>query len=150
MHPRFFKLLRFYPPFLGAGVSIREVADDGHEVVVDMRLRFWNRNTWGAHFGGSLYAMCDPFFALILIAQLGPEYIVWDKAASIDFKRPGKGRVSATFRIERARVSEIKRLADTHGKTEPEFRVDVLDEEGKLVAQVDKRVYVRKKKPADR
>src|SRR5262245_27852711 len=81
--------LRLYPPFLGAGIRVVRIADDFLTIEVKMRLRFWNKTGVGTHFGGSLYSMCDPFFMLMLIKTLGPNYLVWDKAASIRFKRPG-------------------------------------------------------------
>lgn len=110
-----------------------------------MRLRRWNANYVGTHFGGSLYAMCDPFFMLILIEQLGREYVVWDKAATIRFRRPGTGTVRATFHIPEERIAEIRAAAGRDGKVEPTFRVDVINEKGEVVADVEKLVYVRRK-----
>src|SRR5258708_28389992 len=110
-----------------------------------MPLRFWNRNYVGTHFGGSLYAMCDPFFMIILMNTLGPGYIVWDKAATIRFKKPGKGLMKASFHIPAERVAEIRALADSQGKTEPTFSVSVTDVEGNLIAAGDKLLYVRQK-----
>ena len=99
--------IRFYPPYLGAGVRVTHVADDFRTVKVEMPLRFYNKNYVGTHFGGSLYAMCDPFFMLMLINILGPGYIVWDKAAAIRFKKPGKGLVKATFTISEEKIAEL-------------------------------------------
>jgi len=137
-------LLSLYPPYLGAGVRVRASADR-RTYEVRMGLRFWNRNYVGTHFGGSLYAMCDPFFMLILIEQLGRDYVVWDKAATIRFRRPGTGPVRATFHIPEERVAEIRAAADRDGKVEPKFRVDVVDDQGKVVAEVEKLLYVRRK-----
>jgi acyl-coenzyme A thioesterase PaaI-like protein len=108
-----------------------------------MKLAPYNRNAFGTHFGGSLYSMCDPFFALILIEQCGPGYAVWDKTSAIDFLRPGRGTVSATFQIPHHQVAEIKRLADTGQVVEPVFEVDVVDESGAVVARVTKTLHVR-------
>src|SRR5689334_18498320 len=91
--------INFYSPYLGAGVRVTRVSEDFRQVDVEMPLRFYNRNYVGTHFGGSLYSMCDPFYMLMLIHILGPEYIVWDKAAAIRFKKPGKGVVKASFRL---------------------------------------------------
>ena len=134
-----------YPPYLGAGVRVTELADDFKTVRVEMPLRFYNRNYVGTHFGGSLYSMCDPFYMLMLINILGPEYIVWDKAASIRFKRPGKGVVKAVFQLSDEQVAAIKAAADTQGKVEPQFQVTVTDSDGNVVAEIDKLLYVRKK-----
>ena len=139
------RLLRFYAPYLGAGVRVTHIADDFLTAHVEMPLRFYNRNYVGTHFGGSLYSMCDPFYMLMLINVLGPEYIVWDKSAAIRFKRPGKGTVKAVFEIPAAKVAEIKAAADSLGKVEPQFQVLVTDAEGQVVAEVDKLLYVRRK-----
>lgn len=137
--------IRFYPPYLGAGVRVTHVSDDFRTVSVEMPLRFYNRNYVGTHFGGSLYSMCDPFYMLMLINILGPDYIVWDKAASIRFKKPGKGLVRATFHIPEERIAEIRAAADTQGKVEPQFQVQITDNDGNVIAEVDKLLYVRRK-----
>ncbi len=139
------RLLNFYPPYLGAGIRTRHVSDDLRDIEVEMPLHFWNRNYVGTHFGGSLYSMCDPFFMVMLINQLGPDYVVWDKAATIRFKRPGKGTMRARFHVPEERVAEIRAQADAGGKIEPTFTVEVTDEEGNVVAEVEKLLYVRKK-----
>jgi acyl-coenzyme A thioesterase PaaI-like protein len=136
-----YRLLSLYPPFLGAGIRVRR-QPDGFEV--RLRLRRWNRNAVGTHFGGSLYAMCDPFFMLLLIDALGPGYVVWDKAATIRFRRPGKGTVTALFAVTPERVAEIRAAADRGEPVEPTFTVKVNDERGILVAQVDKVLHVRR------
>jgi len=139
------RLLKCYPPFLGAGIKVKRISDDLRTIEVHMPLRFWNRNYVGTHFGGSLYSMCDPFFMLILASHLGRDYIVWDKAATIRFKKPGRGLVKATFNIPEERVKEIRAQADTQDKTEPQFQVAVIDSDGNVVAEVDKLLYVRRK-----
>jgi acyl-coenzyme A thioesterase PaaI-like protein len=137
------RLLSLYPPYLGAGVRVRPSADL-RTFEVRMKLRFWNRNYVGTAFGGSLYAMCDPFFMLILIEALGRDYVVWDKAATIRFRRPGRGTMTATFHIPQERIDEIRAAADAGGKVEPFFTVDVVDEQGEVVAVVEKLLYVRR------
>jgi acyl-coenzyme A thioesterase PaaI-like protein len=141
---RFVRLLRFYPPFVGAGVRVTD-GSDASRVTVEMPLTVYNRNFLGTHFGGSLYAMCDPFFMLMLIDRLGPEYVVWDKAASIEFLRPGRGTVRATFHVPEERVDEIRREANGNGKVLPEFEVTVVGEDGEPVARVRKTLHVRRK-----
>jgi acyl-coenzyme A thioesterase PaaI-like protein len=138
------KFINIYPPLLGAGIRVRQI--DERSTYVEMKLTALNRNLVGVHFGGSLYAMCDPWFMLILMRVLGNDYIVWDKAASIKFVSPGRGKVTATFHIPPERVDQIRADADRDGKTEPTFSVDVLDEQGQVVAHVEKLLYVRRKK----
>lgn len=136
--------MNFYPPYIGAGVKIKGSKD---ETVFDvsMRLTPFNRNYVGTHFGGSLYSMCDPFYMLILLKILGKEYLVWDKAASIDFKKPGKGRVRAHFEISDAEVEDVIKQVHANGKYEPKFQVDILNEDDEVVAVVNKTLWVKKK-----
>jgi acyl-coenzyme A thioesterase PaaI-like protein len=138
-------MLSFYPPYLGAGIRVRRLPD-GFEA--RMRLRPYNRNYFGTHFGGSLYSMCDPFFALALVERLGPGYTVWDKAAEIRFLRPGTGTVRARFEIPPARVEEIRAEAERAGRAEPRFAVEVLNEAGEAVARIDKLLSVKRRPPA--
>jgi acyl-coenzyme A thioesterase PaaI-like protein len=140
--------LSLYPPYLGAGIRVRRVSPDLRTIEVEMRLRFWNGNYVGTHFGGSLFSMCDPFYMLMLIENLGRGYVVWDKSAAIRFLRPGRGRVSARFHLSAERLEEIRAQADAQGRVEPEFVVEVRDEAGDLVAEVTKRISVRRRDAA--
>ncbi len=137
--------LNFWPPFLGAGIRIRRFAADWKEIDVEMKLRWWNRNYVGTHYGGSIYSMADPFFMLMLIENLGTDYIVWDKSASIRFKKPGRGMVFAKFRVSDEQISEIKQALDSQEKIDRLFRVEVKDETGTVIAEVEKLLHVRKR-----
>lgn len=145
---RLLKWINFYPPFLGTGIRVVHSSSDFRTIRVASKLGRRNLNAVGTHFGGTLYMMCDPFFMLILMRALGDDYIVWDKAANIQFVRPGRGTVTATFHIPPERIDEIRAAADRGEKIEPTFAVDVVDEQNQVVAHVEKLIYVRKKKPA--
>jgi len=121
-------LLNLYPPFLGAGIRIARLRPDWKEIDVEMKLRRWNRNYVGTHYGGSLYSMTDPFFMLMLIENLGRDYIVWDKAATIRFRKPGKGTVRASFRLSDEQIEEIRETLKVQTKIERTFAVEVKDE----------------------
>jgi len=114
-----------------------------------MKMRFWNANYVGTHFGGSLFAMTDAFYMLMLMANLGRDYIVWDKAASIRYRKPGKGTVRAEFRLSDPQVEEIREKLKTLSKYEPVFSVEVRDEAGVVIAEVEKVLHVRKKETTD-
>jgi len=141
----FARLMNFWPPFLGAGVKVTEISDDFDDVKIKMKLRRWNSNAVGTHFGGSIFSMTDPFYSLILLKNLGKEYIVWDKAASIKFKKPGKGTLTAHFNVSKERLQQIRDEANKNDKAEPVFMVYVKDEAGDVVAEVEKTLYVRRK-----
>ncbi len=140
-----FKLINWYPPLIGAGIKVIKTAPDFTAVTVEMKLRWWNKNVVGTQFGGSLYMMCDPFFMAILMTKLGRDYIVWDKAASIRFLKPGRKSVRAHFHIPPEEIARVKLEADTKGKLDAEYEVDVVDIDGVIVAKVHKTLYVRRK-----
>jgi acyl-coenzyme A thioesterase PaaI-like protein len=138
-------IMNLWPPFLGAGIRVTRLQPDWRAIDVEMKLRFWNANFVGTHYGGSLYSMADPFYMLMLIHNLGPDYIVWDKSASIRFRKPGKGKMRASFRLSEEQIEAIRRQLQTAEKVEPAFTVQVTDEAGDLVAEVQKLLHVRTK-----
>lgn len=137
------KLLPVYPPFLGARIRVRRLPAGGFET--RMRLVWWNRNFVSTHFGGSLYAMTDPFYVLLLYERLGAGYVVWNRSAEIEFLKPGRGTVSARFELDPERVTSIREAADRGERVRPRFRVDVVDADGETVATVDQTLYVRRR-----
>lgn len=139
-------VLNLWPPFLFSGIRIVYLSSDFREAKVELRMRPWNKNAVGAHFGGSLYSMTDPFYMLMLMPQLGDQYYVWDKKAEIEYVKPGKGVVFAEFHINEAMVDDI--IVNTAGgeKYLPEYSVLVKDKDGDLVARLNRQLYVRKKK----
>jgi len=140
--------IKFWPPFLGAGIRVKHISHDMKSIDVEMKLRFWNANYVGTHFGGSLFAMTDPFYMLMLMANLGNEHIVWDKAASIRYRKPGKGTVRAEFRLRDSQIDDIREKLKTMPKYEPIFSVQVKDEGGVVIAEVEKGLHVRKNETA--
>jgi len=139
------KGINFWPPFLGAGIRVKRIQPDLKAIDVEMKLRFWNANYVGTHFGGSLFAMADPFFMLMLMENLGCDYIVWDKSATIRFKLPGKGKVTAKFRLSDAQIDDIREKLKTQDKVEPVFLVEVKDESGAVIAQVEKLLHIKRR-----
>jgi hypothetical protein len=139
--------LNLWPPFLGAGIRVRRIAPDWKEVEVEMKLRWWNRNYVGTHYGGSLYSIADPFFMLMLIENLGKDYIVWDKAASIRFRKPGRGTVFATFRLSDEQIDEIRQALNSQEKVDRTFTAQIKDQSGIVIAEVEKLLHVRRKNP---
>ena len=138
-------LMNIWPPFLGAGIRVTRLQAEWREIDVEMKLHRWNSNYVGTHYGGSLYSMTDPFFMLMLMENLGPDYIVWDKSASIRFKRPGRGRVFVSFRLAEEQIEEIRQAVRNQEKVEPVFKAEVKDETGNVIAEVEKLLYVRRK-----
>lgn len=139
------RAVNLWPPFLGAGIRVQHIAPDMKSIDVEMKLRWWNANYVGTHFGGSLFAMTDAFYMLMLMANLGRDYIVWDKAATIRYRKPGKGTVRAEFRLTDAQLDDIREKLKTLPKYEPVFKVEVKDEQGTVIADVEKLLHVRRK-----
>jgi acyl-coenzyme A thioesterase PaaI-like protein len=140
----FKNVINLYPPYLGAGIQIDSIDNDFRSIQVSMDLKAYNENYVGVHFGGSLYSMCDPFFMFILMKNLGTDYIVWDKAAKIDFVKPGKGKVIAKFEINKEELDTIKQIVSVKRKTDRVYTCYVLAEDGSIVAKIEKTLYVRK------
>jgi acyl-coenzyme A thioesterase PaaI-like protein len=140
-------LFNLYPPYVGAGVRVAHISDDWRHVRVEMPLRWYNRNYVGTHFGGSLFAMTDPFLMIMAIRNLGPDYLVWDKAAQIEFVAPGRGTMIAEFRLDEADLGAMRARTADGSQYLPWFEVDVRAPDGSIVARVRKQLYVRRAKP---
>jgi acyl-coenzyme A thioesterase PaaI-like protein len=142
---RVLRRIHWWPPLLGAGVKVTRMDADYRAIDVEMRLTVFNRNVMGSHFGGSLYAMTDPFYMLMLMENLGRDYIVWDKAATIRYKRPGIGTVRVEFRLASEKIEEVRRVLETEERYEPVFLIEVKDEAGRVVCEVEKTIYCAKR-----
>lgn len=127
----------------GTGIWVSHVSGDFREVVVTMASRLYNRNAFGVHFGGSLAAMTDPFLTLMLTRVLGPDYRVIDSETHIRFLEPARGKVTARFLIDDDRLAKIRTATAGGDKCITDFKVDITNESGEVVVQVDKRIYVR-------
>ena len=139
------KAINFYGPYVGAGVKLEKVSKDFRYAKVTMPLTFYNKNYLGTQFGGSLYSMVDPWYMLMLIKNLGKGYIIWDKGATIQFKKPGKGKVHAEFNLTQEIIDEIIANVEANTNMDKVFKVEIKDEAGTLICEVDKVVYIRRK-----
>lgn len=139
-------LFKIFVPYIGSGIRVTYISEDWKELEVQMKLSWYNLNAFDTHFGGSLYAMTDPHYALLLMQRIGHDYYVWDKSASIDFVKPGLGIVKAKFKLDDERVEQVLRDAESGKPCYPEFDIEVKDEKGEVVARVHKVLYVKRKK----
>lgn len=137
--------MNVWPPFLGAGVRVKRISPDFRSIDVEMKCRLWNQNYIGTHFGGSLYSMCDPFFMLMLIQNLGKDYIVLDKAAHIRFRKATRSTARIAFRLNKEQIDSIKTQLESAEKVEPEFKFLILGDKEEIIAEVTKLLYVKKK-----
>ena len=141
-------LLNIWPPFRFSGIKVLDLSADFRAAKVQLKLGIFNRNAVGVHFGGSLFAMTDPFYMLMILACLGDDYIVWDKSADIDFVKPGRGKVSAEFLITDALINDIITHTANGEKYLPELPVYIKNDNGEVVANLNRKLYIRKKKSA--
>jgi len=139
-------VLNLYPPYLGAGIKVTHIGADWREIHVAMKLRWYNRNMVGTHFGGSLYAMAEPHPMLMLLQLLGKDYVVWDKSTSIEFVAPGRGTVRSVIKITDQELQTIRANTADGNSYLPEFNLQIVDEDDRIVARLNKTVYVRKKR----
>ena len=143
------KLLRHcmnvWPPFWGAGIRVEMISKDYRSAKVSLRFGLLNRNIVGVHFGGSLFAMTDPFFMIMFSQNLGKNYVFWDQAGKIEFLKPGKGKVIAEFEISQEQIDSLVNAASSGEKVLKDYSVDVKDKLGDTVARITKTLYVRKK-----
>lgn len=135
-----------FPAYRGTGGRVLYIASDWREVKIKLPLNWRTRNYVGTIFGGSIYGAIDPFYMLMLMRILGPGYTVWDKAAAIRFKRPGKTTLFADFDLSSDEIDEIKRLADTSKSIDRIYEVTLKDGEGVVHARIEKTLYIAKKK----
>ena len=139
------KMINWYPPYIGAGIKLKKVNQDKTRMEVELRKTWFNKNLFGTHFGGSLYAMCDPFYVFIVHNYLGKGYIVWDKSAEIKFIKPATGKVNAIFEISQEKLLQLKEEVDSIGKHTVFFDAKITDADNEVVAKVRKEIYMRKK-----
>ncbi|WP_114767481.1 DUF4442 domain-containing protein [Vibrio rhodolitus] len=137
--------LNCWPPFWGSGIKIVSISADFRQVKVKLKLRWWNKNANRTQYGGSIFSLTDPIYALMLMGILGEEYYVWDKEASINFIKPGKGDLFADFELHTGQLEDIYQQTSLGDKSFPEFVVHVKDKQGEVIAEVQRKLYVRKK-----
>lgn len=138
------RLFSWYGPYFGAGIKVEQLDEDWRYCKVSMKLCWYNKNAVGVHFGGSLYSMIDPHYMLLLTKLLGAEYTVWDKAASINFIRPGKGYVWAEFRVTDDMLADVYKYTQ-HGKSYcPTYSVAIKDNAGNAICSAQKTLYIKK------
>ena len=140
------RLFNLWPPFRAAGIRVREIAPDFRSATVELRMKLLNRNYVGTHFGGSLFSMTDPFFMVLMMKNLGPEYVVWDKEARVRFLKPARGTVTARFHLPEERIAEARAATASGAKFEPTFRVEIVDAGGVTVADVEKTLHIRRRR----
>lgn len=136
-----------FPAYRGTGAWITYIADDFREVRIRLPLSWRTRNYVGTIFGGSMYAAVDPFYMIMLMKNLGEDYVVWDKAASIRFRKPGRHTLYARFVLDQAELDAIRRKLTERTRVDRRYRVELVDEAGVAHAEVEKTIQIRRSEP---
>jgi acyl-coenzyme A thioesterase PaaI-like protein len=143
------RLLRWrfnlFPAYRGSGARVTYIAADYREMRMRLPLTFRSRNAVGTIFGGSMYAAVDPLYMIMLMRCLGRDYVVWDKSASIRFRKPGRSTLYATFRLDDSELEAIRSATAQGQPVDRTYNVDLVDAEGVVHASVEKIIYVRRK-----
>lgn len=133
-----------FPAYRGTGGRVIYIAPDWREVHVALPLNWRTRNYVGTLFGGSLYGAIDPIYMLMLIKNLGQGYVVWDKAASIRFRKPGRTTLFARFVLTDEELREIRQKLEENPSTDRVYPVEWVDVWGVVHASFEKTLYIKK------
>ncbi|WP_158320344.1 DUF4442 domain-containing protein [Pseudobdellovibrio exovorus] len=137
--------MNLYPMFFCTGGKVLYIQKDWKCARVQLKFGLRTRNYVGTIFGGSQFSAVDPFHIVLLINIFKKKYVVWDKAAEIKFKKPGRGKLRTEVRYEDEEIKYIQQQAEEHGRYEFVKTVEWIDEEGDVVSTVSKTIYVATK-----
>ena len=136
-----------YPPFFAAGIKVTKVNPDFRLIETTLKAKWYNRNLFNTHFGGSLYAMTDPFHVVMLQKNLGDQYLIWDIGAEIKFDVATAKPISALFELTKKEIEEVKLQLSSTRKILRNYHIVIKEiETGRSIASVKKTIYIRKKK----
>lgn len=141
----FYHFCNFWPPFLFSGIKVQHISKDYRHIAVRLKLRFWNANLLGTQYGGSIYSFVDPFYMIMWIKNLGRDFVVWDKAATIRFLKPGRTDLTAEFQLTEEDVAVVKAALQEQGRMDWVRKIAILNNQGEVVAEVDKVISIQKK-----
>ncbi len=135
----------FFPAFRATGARVIYISEDMRALRIKLPLNFRTRNIHGTLFGGAMYAATDPLYAILVKVALGPDYIIWDKAGAIRYKRPGRSTLYAECSISEAQVHSLRRKLESEASVDVEYEIELVDGRGAVHAVVDKTIYVARK-----
>jgi acyl-coenzyme A thioesterase PaaI-like protein len=142
---RFRWAFNLFPAYRGTGGRVLYISDDFREVRVKIPLSWRTRNYVGTMYGGSIYGAVDPVYMLMLIKVLGPDYIVWDKAAKIRFRKPAKHTLFVEFKLPDSEIEEIKKLSEIERSIDRVYSLELKDKNGVVHAEIEKTIYIKKR-----
>jgi len=138
------RLYNLWPCYWGTGVSIKYISKDFREMRIELPLNWRTRNYVGTIFGGSMYGAVDPLYMLMLMKNLGQNYEIWDKGATIRFRKPGRSTLHAQCILDEEEIKQIRELAN-EGPLDRVYMIDLADHEGTICATIEKTIHIRKR-----
>ena len=142
-------LFNLFPCYRRTGARVVYISPDFHEVRIKLPLNWKTKGYNGTMFGGSMYACIDPVYMTMISWNLGRNYIAWDKAAQIEFRKPGRDALYSTFRLDAGELDGIRAELETAEKVERIYDIELADRAGVVHASFRKTVQIRKRRPKD-
>jgi len=134
------------PMYRRTTARVVEISDDLKEVTIKVPLSYKNKNYVGAIFGGSMFAATDPIYMIQLMQILGEDYVVWDKSATINYKRPAKQNIYCDFKFTDQEIETIKKRVQNEHEITIEKVTFLKNTENTVFAEVIKILYIADKK----
>lgn len=142
-----FKILFNYSPmYRRSNARLISVSDDIHHVKIKIALNYKNKNYMGTMFGGSMLSATDPIFMIQLIQILGDDYVVWDNATTIRFKKPANQLSYAHFTFSIEEIEQIKKDVAQVNEIDLVKTVPIESNTKEVFAVVEKTIYISTKK----
>ena len=126
--------------------KVIEVSEDLLFIKIKIPLNWKNRNFVGSIFGGSMLSATDPIYMIQLLKILGDDYVVWDKSATIKYKRPGKETIFCEFVFTSEEIIAIKKDIENKGEIDIVKTPNIINKDGVVIAELVKTIYVADKK----
>lgn len=139
------RVLNFWPCMWCSGGKVTFISSDFMELHVKLSLNMRTRNRVGTVFGGSIYSSVDPYFMLMFMENLGKNYVVWDKGASIKFVRPITNTVRCICLITDEMHNQVVNRINEMGEYTFEMPIQYVDENNTVYAVFTKTLYAADK-----
>ncbi|APX98995.1 DUF4442 domain-containing protein [Lacinutrix venerupis] len=149
---RFFKTSTIYkygfnwsPMYKRSTAKLIQVSDNLQYVKIRLKPSWKNRNYAGSIFGGSMLSATDPIYMIQLIQILGDDFVVWDKAASIKYKRPAKETIYAEFIFLDEEIEAIKSEIKLKNEVNITKKLTLKNTDNIVFAEIEKTMYAATK-----
>jgi hypothetical protein len=133
------------PMYRRSVARIIYVSENLQEVVIKIPLNYKNRNYVGSIYGGSMLSATDPIYMTQLMNILGNDFVVWDKATTVRYKRPAREQVFAKFIFSDEEIIQIKNEIILKNEIDLIKKVNIVNKSDEVFAEVTKTIYISQK-----